>query len=885
MRQILCNGSKILLARMPRPTVQPGCVLVRVHYSLISAGTEIAGLRASLSPENKISRIEQIKSMDYRTLSRAVLGKAVSTSKTAITSIVKAAKSTIPRRSVNEFTPLHLKDLQWNVHNAKKWEKRDGSWYLETDDSAAHYQVSSQPLDVPEGLIPIIELKASVRDGRISLGLLNETQDAWLASRTIDEESFDERLIFNTGGSRKVTLVFANAGTRKPTQLTIQSLNITFSEPTIDGLPLSEMEDQGWNLGYSAAGEIVAVGDGITDLKPGDFVSCAGAGLANHADYVCVPRNLACPVPKSVSLQVAAFTTVGSIALQGVRRASPLLGEKICVIGLGLLGQITVQMLRANGCEVFGHDLAQDRVGRALKAGMEAGDVNSDSFATLVRDRTHGMGADCTIITASAKTSAVINFSMKITRRKGRVVIVGDIGLELERPQFYQKEIDLLMSTSYGPGRYDPVYEIEGRDYPFAYVRWTLNRNMQAFLDMCASRRLDIESLIDTVADVDKAPQIYQTLAEGKENLPVGVLLRYRNDNQSIPIKEDVTRISLRGTRKILKDRLNYALVGAGAFGTCMLVPMMAKRPDRFFLRGVVSRDTTRGGNFARANQVELFTTDYDEVLKHPEIDLIVISSRHHEHAAQTIAALKAGKNVFTEKPLALNWEELNSLVTTCQELDEIPYLMVGFNRRFSPALQKLRERLTGRRSPLIINYRLNGGYIPLDSWIQDRRGGGRNIGEACHIYDVFRSLSGAPVESIQATAIDPGDLPYLRNDNFTAALRYEDGSVGNLVYAALGPKTGLPKERIEVFCDGEAYIVDDYKILIQAGTGDVLWQSTDVDKGHFEELSRFGDAVATGGEPPIPFDEIIETSAVALHIEDLLFQRETETASSEPVA
>jgi predicted dehydrogenase len=287
-----------------------------------------------------------------------------------------------------------------------------------------------------------------------------------------------------------------------------------------------------------------------------------------------------------------------------------------------------------------------------------------------------------------------------------------------------------------------------------------------------------------------------------------------------------------------------------------------------------VSRNASQGGNFARDNQVEMLTSDLGDALKDPGIDLVVIATRHHEHADQVVRALEAGKNVFVEKPLALTWAELDRVATVYRGLESPPMLMVGFNRRFSPALTMIKELVAKRRAPLVVEYRLNAGYIALDHWVHGSHGGGRNIGEACHMYDVFRFLTGAPAVSISATPIDPGELPYRRNDNFSATIGYEDGSLAHLLYTALGPKTGLGKERIEVFCDGETYIVDDFKRLIKASDESVLWQSSETDKGHYEELSRFGDAIASGGSSPISPDELIETSAVALHVEDLLFGR-----------
>jgi len=454
-------------------------------------------------------------------------------------------------------------------------------------------------------------------------------------------------------------------------------------------------------------------------------------------------------------------------------------------------------------------------------------------------------------------------------------VLVGDVGMNIGREHFYKKELDLRMSTSYGPGRYDRNYEERGQDYPHAYVPWTLNRNMAAYMDLISSGRLNVSDLIDRVVPVGEAPGAYASLAAGGEDAPLGVLLHFPDDERRPAGREAASRISIRGHARPVSGALRYALVGAGAFGTSMLVPAMQRRKDRFFLRGVVDTNTVAASNFARANRVEVLAAGIGEILEDPGFDLVVIATRHNSHAEQARAALEAGKHVFVEKPLALTWEELHALAECYERLENKPLLMVGFNRRFSPAMQVLEKTLEGRRSPLIVNYRLNGGYIPLESWIQGEEGGGRNLGEACHMYDVFRFLAGAPAASISATAINPGGLPYRRDDNFAATIGFEDGSVGNLVYTALGPKAGLAKERVEVFCDGEALVVDDYLRLTRSSDGKVLWEGETQDKGHFEELSRFGDAIARGGPPPIPWEELVETTGVSLRVQDLLFSRE----------
>jgi len=737
------NMSGVTVARMPRPVVQPGTVLIRVLYSLISVGTEVAPLRPASVAAPDTPAIE-------RGLDRARVLK--------------------------------------------------------------HY------------------FRASLRDPRKAARRLSQLVEYRLS---------------------------------RAHQSAVASVGATPSAPVA-----SDLNAQGWAIGYSAAGEVMAVGDGIHDLSAGDLVAAAGAGQANHADYVNVPRNLVCRVPSGCALKQAASATVGAIALQGVRRAAPQLGERVAVVGLGLIGQITVQLLKAAGCRVIGLDTDPERVTRALALGLDAGATDADGCKALVRDLTAGFGADRTLITAATKSNTVINLAMELTRAKGTVVIVGDVGLGVDRSVFYRKEIDLLMSTSYGPGRYDSSYEAEGRDYPFSYVRWTLNRNMQAYLELIANGRMNFDALIDRVVPIDAAPATYVELAKAEDALPLGVLIHYPDPQET---EDQPARVTLRGHRVAPGERINYALVGAGAFGTAMLVPQMKKRADRYFLRGIVSRTGTQGSNFARDNQVEVLTSDLDEVLNDPGFQLVVIATRHHEHADQVVRSLAAGKHVFVEKPLAISWEELERVVSVHSDTVGEPLVMVGFNRRFSPALQMLKERLTARRSPLMIQYRLNAGYIALDHWVHGAAGGGRNIGEACHMYDVFRFLAGAAVRSVAASAIDPHELPYARNDNFAATITYEDGTVATLVYTALGPKSGLGKEHITVFCDGEAFIVDDFKKLTKASDGSVLWQSGDPDKGHFEELSRFGDAIATGGTAPIPFAEIVETSAVALQIEDLL--------------
>jgi predicted dehydrogenase/NADPH:quinone reductase-like Zn-dependent oxidoreductase len=879
MKQVLIGSTGALLARMPAPAVEPGTVVVRVRYSLISTGTEIAALRPITSSIQGASALDQ--AADLSNMAALYLGKAARNPRKAVERATQLIKSYVanrlPRSSAStdpQRAPIVIGQVAWYQAAASVFETDAGRLVITTDDSPGSYQAMSPEVAVPPGYSFELRLAGTLAGASVGIGILNQDRSSWLAQVSLDMGDFKEVVSFDVPESApSVTAVIFNTGTREPATLTLETAEIVLNPPDGSGLPASEMNAQGWNVGYSAAGVVVAVGEGIDDIAAGDLVACGGAGQANHAEFIAVKRNLVAKVPHNCPLRLAATTTVGTIAMQGVRRADARLGETVLVIGLGLIGMITVLLLRAAGVRAIGIDLDPARVAKASALGIDAATTEASELTRIVRDLTGSHGVDQTIITAASKSHALINQAMELTRRRGRVVIVGDIGLKPERSHFYRKEIDLVMSTSYGPGRYDASYEEMGRDYPYAYVRWTLNRNMQAYLDLIANGRIDIDSLIEQVVPIDSAPEAYRVLANASGPLPLGVLLEYPDGDARGAAAEYTRRITLRGHRSARQGRINYALVGAGAFGTSMLVPMLDKCGDRFFLRAVVSRDAVRGGNFARSRRVEVLSSDFGEILKDPDIDLVVIATRHDDHAAKAAAALEAGKAVFVEKPLALNWSGLEQVRKAYQHAEH-PFLMVGFNRRFAPAVQRLRERIAGRRSPLMMNYRLNGGFIPADHWIQGEQGGGRNIGEACHMYDLFNALSGASVRSISASAIDPGETAYRRNDNFVATLSYEDGSTANLVYTALGPKEGLPKERLEVFCDGEAWILDDFKALSCAGTGEVLWQAGTANKGHFEQMSQLGSALASGDDAPISFDEIMLATATSLHVEDLIFGR-----------
>jgi predicted dehydrogenase len=605
----------------------------------------------------------------------------------------------------------------------------------------------------------------------------------------------------------------------------------------------------GLPTGYSAAGVVVAVGDEVEGFAVGDRVACAGAGIANHAELIDVPVNLAVRVPDGLALADAATVTLGAIALQGVRRAAPTLGEAVGVIGLGILGQLTVQLLRANGCRALVTDLDPARVAQAVAHGGE--DASGD-FAERCRALTGGFGADAVIVTAATASSEPMHDAAQACRRKGRVVIVGDVGLELRRSDLYAKELDVVMSTSYGPGRYDDVYELEGQDYPLGYVRWTENRNMAEYLRLLCDGALRLDDLDRRGYPVEEAQRAFA-------DKPLLALLEYPERGEaesrtlrlrSLPARAGVVRV---------------ALVGAGAFAQGSHVPNLLKLRDRFEVRAVMSRTGSTAKAVANRVEAAYATTSLDEVLADDDVDLVLISTRHDLHARQALQALEAGKHVFVEKPLALNEEELAAIEAFFAGRDA-PLLMTGFNRRFSPAAVRARELLAGRASPLVADYRMNAGFIPLDHWVHGPEGGGRNIGEACHIYDLFLSLVGAPVESVSATAIRADGTRLAANDNFTATIGYGDGSVCTLTYTALGNRDH-PKERLEVFADGMVLTLDDYKSLAVAGRGSG-WRGTTQQKGHLEELQALARAVRDGGGWPIPLEEQLQAMRVAFAVE-----------------
>ncbi|MEQ8451253.1 MAG: bi-domain-containing oxidoreductase [Nitratireductor sp.] len=618
--------------------------------------------------------------------------------------------------------------------------------------------------------------------------------------------------------------------------------------------------DAGLPTGYSAAGEVIEVGSEVTGIKVGDRVACAGAGIANHAEVVDVPVNLTVPVPDGLDYEAAATVTLGAIAMQGVRRTNPTLGETVVVIGLGILGQLTAQLLTASGCRVIGTDIDENRIEIARANGMDIGlnPKDGDIVERIVK-LTDGHGADAVIITAASPSSEILAQSFQACRRKARVVVVGDVGLNIARSDIYAKELDFFISTSYGPGRYDPVYEEEGADYPIAYVRWTENRNMEEFLRLLARGRISLANMLKEPFPIDRAEEAYAAL-RGTGQKPLLVMLTY-------PERAEATRPALQIAPPAPADgRIKLALVGAGGFAQGMHLPNLQKLKDSYDLRTIVSRTGLSARSAAERFGAPNAATDFKTVLDDPDIDLVLIATRHDLHAGMTLDALRAGKHVFVEKPLAMNEDELAEIEAFYRDNPNGPVLMTGFNRRFSPAVVAAKKVLANRTSPMIVNYRMNAGYIPADHWVHGPQGGGRNIGEGCHIYDLFNALTGSTPVEVNAMSIVPESKYWLRNDNFNATVRYADGSVCTLTYTAMGSKS-YAKERADIFVDGKVLTLDDYKQLTVAG-GSGGWKGTTMQKGQQEELAALAETLRKGAAWPISLEDQIFATRISFEVE-----------------
>ncbi|HYG82798.1 MAG TPA: bi-domain-containing oxidoreductase [Pyrinomonadaceae bacterium] len=606
-------------------------------------------------------------------------------------------------------------------------------------------------------------------------------------------------------------------------------------------------------LGYSAAGIVLDVGEDVTGFRAGMRVACAGAGYASHAEVLSVPKNLCVPLPDEVSFEEGAFGTLGAIALQGVRLAEPTLGEAVVVIGLGLLGQITVQLLKANGCRVFGVDLDPAKVELALELGADGAAVSDGEVRRAVAEWSRGRGADAVLITAATSSNQPVELAGEISRVKGRVVAVGMVGMDVPRNLYFKRELSLTVSMSYGPGRYDPEYEERGHDYPFAYVRWTENRNIEAFLDLVAAGRVNVERLITHRFSIEEGERAYHLIGGETGEPYLGIVLRYdtgRELERRIEIKRDAKASAASAVR--------VGMIGAGVYAQAMLLPNFKAAGAGF--RAIATAGGVTARDIALKYGFDYCASDADEILNDPEVNLVVVATRHNLHAELARRALLAGKHVFVEKPLALNEEELAGVLDA--GLSSAGRLTVGFNRRFSPLARAAREFFARRRSPLSISYRVNAGRIPKSHWLQDPvEGGGRIVGEVCHFVDLMHFLTGSRVTRVYAEPIAGRDEEAVDEDNVFVTLRFADGSNGSIAYLSEGDKA-MPKERVEVIGGGKSFVLDDFRGAAQyAGGREEVVRPRQQDKGQADEARAVCEMVLKGGEAPIALDDLAATT------------------------
>ena len=624
-------------------------------------------------------------------------------------------------------------------------------------------------------------------------------------------------------------------------------------------------------LGYSCAGTVLDVGQRADDaFHVGDRVACAGAGQANHAEVVAVPKNLTVRVPDEVSFDDAAFVTVGAIALQGVRIADVRVGEACVVIGLGLVGQLTVQLLKAAGCRVFGVDIAADKIELAATSGADAACLRSDpDLVQRVQAFSHGRGADAILIAAAASSSDPIQLAPSLARDRAVVAAVGMVGMDVPRNAYYEKELQLRLSRSYGPGRYDRTYEEQGVDYPPGYVRWTEQRNMEGFLDLVAAGRVQPSRLVTHRFPIADAERAYAVVTGGVAEPYLGIVLEYpRVPPSAAPLS---TRVDIRPPTPSSRGSVRLGMIGAGNFAKSVLLPAL-KKLDGVELRGVATASAPSAQQSASRFGFAYTASDWRQVVDDPEVDAVLIATRHDLHASVASAALQSGKAVFLEKPMALSEFDLTALMDAWQSSGRV--LQVGFNRRFAPTFLRLKAGFAGHRPPLVMAYRVNAGGVSANSWVVDPvQGGGRLVGEVCHMLDTLVDLAGCCIVSVYA---QPGSGA---GDDVVLSLAFADGSVGTIVYASAGDRS-MPKEYLEVLGGGRSAVLDDFRTLqlyANGSTTKVGGRLARQDKGHAAELSAFITAVRTGASSPVDPE-------LAAHVTRVTFAAMESTRTGLPV-
>ena len=604
-------------------------------------------------------------------------------------------------------------------------------------------------------------------------------------------------------------------------------------------------------LGYCNAGVVNEVGSQVTRFRAGDRVVSNGP----HAECVVVPHTLVAKIPDNVSLECAAFTPIAAIGLQGIRLAQPTLGETIVVYGLGLIGLLCVQLLRANGCNVIGIDRSAARLSLGERFGARVLDGSRVDVVEQVTTLTDGRGADAVLLTLASESEEPIRDAARMSRKRGRLVLVGVTGLNLTRDEFFKKELTFQVSCSYGPGRYDPQYEERGVDYPAGYVRWTEQRNFEAVLGAMSSGQLDPSPLITHRFDLADAARAYELITSDAPS--IGVVLRYPDGGATNGNGVHPRRIDRTVSSASRPTGTTAAVIGAGNFATRVLLPILKQRNVR--LRTIASAGGPSGAIAGAAFDAERITADVDDIVADSSIETVFVLTRHDSHASLVLRALEAGKHVFVEKPLALSEEDLDRIERVARDTDRL--LMVGFNRRFAPFSREVASHLAARSGPVALNITVNAGAIPRDHWTQNADvGGGRIVGEACHFIDLARALVGQPIAGVHATPAATRGGEFV-DDIASLSINFADGSIASIFYAANGAKS-YPKERVECFFDGRTLVIDNWRRLRRFNVrGPMFELGKRQDKGHAAEIDAWLSAVQRGGPPPIPLDELIEVS------------------------
>lgn len=613
-------------------------------------------------------------------------------------------------------------------------------------------------------------------------------------------------------------------------------------------------------LGYSTSGVVRASMDSNGKFKPGDRVACAGQDYASHAEIVNIPQNLVAKIPDNVSFEDASYTTLGAIALQGVRQAETRLGDKVCVIGLGLLGQLTIQLLKANGCQIFGIDLSNDLVKLAQENGADNALHRADSnLKSTLSTFTDGHGFDSIIITAATPSNDPIELSAEITRKKGKVIVVGAVKMDIPRdPDFYRKELDLRMSCSYGPGRYDINYEENGNDYPYAYVRYTEQRNMETFLALLSSGKISIKHLTTHSFVISEALKAYDIILGKTEEPHIGILLEYPDSNKAT---SQITTI-----QKAQAKNNQVGFIGAGSFAQSYLIPNVKNLNTT--LNTVVTSKGISGKSVAQKFNFLKASTNSDDVLTNKDIQTVFIATPHNSHAKYTINALNENKNVFVEKPLAMTINELNDVKHAYQ--NSTGKLMVGYNRRFSSLATKIKDEIKSSLEPKVVNIRVNAGFLEKEHWIQNPNvGGGRIIGEICHFVDLAQFFTGSKPVNVSAVSINSENAELTPNDNINITITFQNGSIANIMYLANGDKS-LPKELIEVFCGGKVGRILDFRSGY-LHSGNKIQKLKLSGKGHKEEVTNFIEVLNSKESELISFESLYLTTLTTFKIHDAL--------------